>query len=167
MFSVQDYIVYGTSGVCLVDSVIPSPFGPQDERLYYVLKPVHEIGDSTIFTPVDNAQVAMRPLISAKEAAKLLKRLDDISILRVDAEKERRDRYRAVLASQIPEEYISLLKTVAKRRSDCIAAHKRLPDMDNEYESRARHCLCCELSIVLGETFESMEELMNTKLACE
>ena len=35
MYQAGDYIVYGTSGVCRVDEVKPSPFEDEADRQYY------------------------------------------------------------------------------------------------------------------------------------
>ncbi|MFQ9127834.1 MAG: CarD family transcriptional regulator [Butyricicoccaceae bacterium] len=40
MYQAGDYIVYGTSGVCRVDEIKPSPFEDEADRQYYTLTPV-------------------------------------------------------------------------------------------------------------------------------
>ena len=44
MYQAGDYIVYGTSGVCRVDEVKPSPFEDEADRQYYTLTPVTGTG---------------------------------------------------------------------------------------------------------------------------
>ena len=52
MYQAGDYIVYGTSGVCRVDEIKPSPFEGEEGRQYYTLTPV--TGTETIYIPVDS-----------------------------------------------------------------------------------------------------------------
>ena len=67
MYSKNEYVVYGTSGVCLVSDIVPSPFDPADPRLFYVLKPVGSPSGSAVFTPVGNEMVNMRALMSREQ----------------------------------------------------------------------------------------------------
>lgn len=61
MFEKGGYIVYGTTGVCLVEEITGMKMkGASGEKLYYVLRPCFQKGN-TIFTPVDNSKIAMRP----------------------------------------------------------------------------------------------------------
>ena len=68
MYQAGDYIVYGTSGVCRVDEIKPSPFEGEEGRQYYTLTPV--TGTETIYIPVDSP-VFTRPVISKEKAASL------------------------------------------------------------------------------------------------
>ena len=62
MYQIGQYIIYGSTGVCKVESLVEkSPHG-----LYYVLKPLYESG--TIYTPAEHPKVFMRPVISRDEA---------------------------------------------------------------------------------------------------
>ena len=71
MFTVGDYIVYGTDGICIVKDIsqIDIPGAPSG-RTYYLLSPVGA-RESKIYSPVDNTKVTMRRIISKEEAAKL------------------------------------------------------------------------------------------------
>lgn len=157
MFSIGDYMVYGTNGVCRVDAVCPSPLDKKDTRLYYALKPLRGTGQAVIYTPVENDRIPMRPIIGKNEAEEILERILDIPCLCVSVEKERREVYRAALASGTVEAYIALLKTVTRRRSELAGVQRRLPDFETEYDMQARRNLYTELSVALGLPFEGME----------
>ena len=45
--------------------------------------------------------------------------------------------------------YISVIKTVVKRRASFKKLRRRLPDLDNDFEHTARNCLYGELATVL------------------
>ena len=81
MFKVGDHVVYGTNGVCLISDVTRSPFDKRDTRTFYVLKPLSGASTSLIYTPVDNEQVLMRPLLDRREAEALLEEIDRIPCL--------------------------------------------------------------------------------------
>ncbi len=163
MFSIGDYMVYGTNGVCRVDAVCPSPFDKKDTRLYYVLKPLRGTGQAMIYTPVENDRVPMRPIIGKNEAEAIFDRIPEIPCLCVSVEKERREVYRAALVSGKIEAYIALLKTIYRRRRELSGMQRRLPDFETEYDMQARRNLYTELSVVLDLPFEGMETYIRER----
>ena len=164
MFSIGDYMVYGTNGVCRVDAVCPSPFDKKDTRLYYVLKPLRGTGQALIYTPVENERVPMRPIIERGEAEALFEKMAQIPCLSVSVEKERREIYRAALGSGKIEAYIALLKTVRNRRCELSGMQRRLPDFETEYDLQARRNLYTELSVALDLPLEGMEEYISQRI---
>lgn len=64
MFEVGDFIIYGSNGVCRVENVGSMDMkGVPSDKMYYTLVPVYS-SKTKVFTPVDNAKVIMRPVIS-------------------------------------------------------------------------------------------------------
>ncbi len=156
MFNKGDCIVYGTNGVCRVTEVCDSPFGNNDSRSYYALNPLNDKG-SVIYTPVEGGRIPFRPLYSKEEIEKLLDRMDDIPGIVVKNEKQRRDSYRVAMSSASPEAYISIIKTVAKRRENAFENHRQLAVTDAEYERQAKNCLYSEFALVLGLPLSEVE----------
>ena len=74
MYQAGDYIVYGTSGVCRVDEIKPSPFEGEEGRQYYTLTPV--TGTETIYIPVDSPEEALAEKISLREVIETLPEQD-------------------------------------------------------------------------------------------
>ena len=73
MFQPGELLIYGSTGVCRVLSIDQRQDyvnGVKQNRLYYQLKPLHQVG--TIYTPVDNDKVVMRPVISREDAEALI-----------------------------------------------------------------------------------------------
>ena len=158
MFAVGDYMIYGIHGVCEVTDIGPSPFDKTDTRTFYALRPYHENAGSVIYTPVDNDRVVMRALIDRSEADTLIDRIDEIAQITVPFEKARKESYRTVFGEQTPESYVRIIKTVRQRREQMLRQHKRMPDVDLDYEAKARKCLFTELSIALGIPFSGVKE---------
>ena len=163
MFSIGDYMVYGTNGVCRVDAVCRSPLDKEDMRLYYALKPLGGTGQAVIYTPVENDRIPMRPIIAKAEAEAIFERILEIPCLSVSAEKKRREVYRTALVSGKVEAYISLLKTIFHRRRELSGLQRRLPDFETEYDMQARRNLYTELSVVLDLPFEGIENYIRER----
>ncbi len=164
MFAVGDYMVYGINGVCLVQDICASPFDKKDTRTFYMLKPLGASAGSVIYTPTDNVQVAMRPLMTRNQAEELIGLLPVIAPLEVPAEKMRRDIYRQTMQSCDPVQYVRLIKTVRRRRADMLAQHKRLSETDSDFERNAKLSLYHELSVVLEKPYAEIEPYMIEKL---
>ena len=164
MFSKNDYVFYGTAGVCRVEEICQSPFDKTDTRLFYVLKPVSCIGNETIYTPVEGLS-RMRPLMSREKAEALLLGGNGLGPLSIPTDKQRKESYKTALLSGEPSEYARLLNTVQMRRADALLQKRHLPDMDVDYESRAGKCLFSELSIVLGKTASEVSDTYFGKAA--
>ncbi len=156
MYEVGSFLFYGTTGVCRVEEICLSPFDKGDTRKYYVLKPLSRVGDSTIYTPVDEAETRIRPLISDTDAAEILKTGATLGPLSVPTDKQRRDTYRVALQSRDPREYARLLNTVRVRRAEAQSSKRHLPDMDVDFEARAANGLYTELAVVLGKTHDEI-----------
>ncbi len=164
MFSVGDYMVYGINGVCLVEDICASPFDKKDTRTFYMLKPLGASAGSVIYTPTDNVQVPMRPLMSRGEAEALIVQMPVIAPLEIPMEKMRRDIYRQTMQSCNPVEYVRLIKTVHKRRAEMLEQHKRLSETDSDFERNAKISLYHELAVVLGVQYAEVEPYLLSRL---
>ena len=161
MFKTDDFVVYGINGVCKIIDVCPSPFDKKDTRLFYVMQPLFGVGNSTIYTPIDNELQKIRPLISKKDAKALIDTPPVIDTVHVEIEKKRRDAYHAVMQEGSPLSYLKILKSVRLRRIETSESKKHLPDVDVEYEARAKKCLYGELAVVLDREYKEIEPMIN------
>jgi predicted ATPase len=118
MFEIGEHIVYGTSGICRVEEICSSPYDKNDTRTFYLLIPVHNPMGSTIYTPVDNDRVPMRRLMTREEIDTLIDAIPGIDLVQVPAEKQRREIYRNTVFALRPEGYVSVMKTVDRRREE-------------------------------------------------
>ena len=76
MFHVNDWVVYGTSGVyCVVDTDLPDPTGSDSERRYYELQSAKQ--KCRTYVPMDST-VRMRPILSKEEAEDLIRRIPEL-----------------------------------------------------------------------------------------
>lgn len=163
MFTVGDHILYGKNGVCELIDICRSPLDQSDERMYYVLRPIHN-NSATIYTPVDNEKVASRKLMQRSEADDLIKRIPSIETLVVENEKHRRDVYKNAVSELSPVGFIQILKTVYARRRSFESMKRHITEVDAEYENLAKKSLYSELSVILDIPFEKMEDYISEKI---
>lgn len=164
MFSIGDYMIYGVNGVCLIEDICASPFDKKDTRTFYMLRPLGATAGSVIYTPTDNAQVPMRPLMSREDAEQLIDQIPLVPLLEVPVEKLRREVYRQAMQSCNPVEYVRLIKTVHVRRAEMIRQHKRLSETDSDFERNAKLSLYHELAVVLGVQYAEIEPYLASRV---
>lgn len=164
MFNIGDLLFYGTNGVCRVSEICSSPFDSSDTRSFYKLTPIAENTSLVIYTPVDNAFVVIRSLISRDEAEALVARLSSIEKIAVAVEKHRKDAYREAIREGDPEGFVKIIKTVRARRELFRKTRRRVPDLDNDFEYTAKNCLYGELSTVLGIGREEIHRIVSESI---
>ena len=84
MYQVDDYVVCGNKGPCVVESIGPLEFNSSG-NLYYTLVPLSNLG-SKIFIPIEKEESRMRPVLSKEEAMDLL---DHIGMIEPIGRKEK------------------------------------------------------------------------------
>jgi len=149
LFQVGDLIVYGNTGVCKVEKIgTPDLAGVPEGIDYYTLSPYYS-QNSRIFTPCDNDKVVMRPIISKKEAKKLVSDIPSIKLLLVPDEKKREECYKATMRSCDCREFVSIIKTIYVRKQERLAEGKKVTASDEKYFNLAEDKLYGELAIAL------------------
>ena len=80
MFKKGEYVVCGNNGICKVTDVttLNMTNTPKD-RLYYILKPVYA-ESSTVYIPVDNHKVSIRPALTEKETHELIAKIPSLEL---------------------------------------------------------------------------------------
>ena len=78
MFSVNDHVVFGNHGICVIKAIGPLDLSIAERgRLYYTLEPLYA-QKNTIYTPVDNEKSSLRRAITREEALELIDRIPQV-----------------------------------------------------------------------------------------
>ncbi len=164
MFSKGEYIVYGTTGVCLVKDIITMDRDdvPKD-KLYYVLEPAGTAG-SRIMTPVEGNKSIMRRVLTKDEAYQLIDGIKDVEKLWVADEKQRELKYKEALKTCDCKAWVGIIKTLYLRRKDRMVHGKRLTEVDERYMKKAKENLYGELSIPLGIPAAEVERFITSRI---
>lgn len=164
MFQVGDYVIYGNNGVCRIENVGPMEMMDMPkERLYYTLAPVSS-NAGKIFTPVDNAKVVIRAVITREEAQKLIDDIKDIDELWIADERRRENVYKEAMAKCDLREFVKIIKTIYLRKQSRIAAGKKLTAADERYFHMAEESLYGELAIPLEMEKEEVKKYVVAKV---
>ncbi len=162
MYQIGDVIVYGSEGVCRVDTIgfldIPSI---NKDRLYYTLSPFYR--DGKIFTPVDTT-VFMRPVITYGEVLHLIEQIPE---MKTDELYENRnlkmmsDHYAASLQTHDCADLLQLIKSVYAKRQVVTENGKKLGKTDERYLKMAEEMLYKEFAVALGMPKEDVKSYIK------
>lgn len=149
MFQVNDRIVYGTQGVCVVTEIGKLSMSVADkQRQYYTLCPIYQ-RDEVIYVPVDNRKVTMRPVLSREEADALIEEMTELDTIWIVNEREREAQYKAALLSCDCRELVKIIKTLYERKKTREREGKKVASVDERYFSQAEEQLYGELAYAL------------------
>ena len=149
MFSVDDYIVYGSEGVCRVESIGRlSISGLDPAKDYYTLMPVNR--SARIYTPVDSP-ITMRRVMTKESANNLLDSIKDINSS-LDVPKDAKQAmlyYKALIRTYECENLVRIIKYVSEKQRRYIPIKKNVPAVDFKFLKAAQDMLYGELSFAL------------------
>jgi len=148
MFRVNDYVVYGLTGVCQITDISKDEY-IETETEYYVLNPVYN-NNMTIRVPVNNERVLMRSVMSKDDVISLIASMPAIEPVWIEDEKQRSAAYKAALRSGNPEEWIKIIKTLYSERKTRSDNGRKLTKTDEDILNEAEKHLHQEFSIALN-----------------
>lgn len=150
MFSVNDYVIYGSEGVCKVESIgHPEISGLDKSKEYYTLSPVYRSGK--IYTPVDSS-IIMRNVITKNQVEELICGIKDVSC-ELDVPKDAKlanQFYRELVRSYECTKLIRVIKHVFDKQRRFALEKKNVPAVDIKFFKLAEDMLYSEFGFVLG-----------------
>lgn len=162
MFSVGEKVVYGQTGVCVVESIAEKELIKNQKKTYYVLKPVFQ-PNNIIYAPTDSEKVFIRPVMTRKEANELILKIPKIKAAAESCEHSA-DNYRAELSSHKISDLVGITAAIYEKKQNARAQKKRLGFSDEKYMRIAEDLLFGELSVALGIPLAEVTDYISKKL---
>lgn len=149
MFQVNDVVIYGHHGVCEITKIgtLEMPMADK-KKLYYTLRPVYH-KDSSVYAPVENRKIIMRPVISKETAEELIQHIPEIETVWIMNEKAREIQFKEALQTCDCEELVKIIKTLYQRKQQRLESGKKVTVVDEKYFRQAEEKLYEELAFVL------------------
>lgn len=167
MFKIDEYIIYGTNGVCKVNSIGTLDIGGIDKnRLFYTLEPVYSKG-SAVYTPVDSTKVIMRKIVTKEEALELIDDIPNIETIPASNDRFQEDGYRAAMKKHDCREWVKIIKTLYLRKQERILNGKKFTSTDERYMGLAENGLYGELAVALNISKQDVEEYIVKRIGSE
>ncbi len=165
MFQVDDFVFYGSCGVCRVEKICTQPFeGAPEDVLYYVLQTVSD-PKQTIWNPVTNEKSYMRHVMSREDCEAFFVALPMLPSLEGDTAKQLREAYITAMKSGIPTEWGRILCTYRSRLRLAEAKLARVTDAERNFYDNARRLLANEIALALSLSQAEAEKQILAALA--
>lgn len=163
MFSKNDYIVYGTTGVCKIIDIVKKNFNKNLEREYYVLKPAYDT-NSTIYAPVDNKTVSIRKIMTINEVYSLINTMPHTEIIWIEDINLRKEKYTKILKSGDNKQLVKLIRTLYLEKEKKKVEGKKLYVNDEKIMTDAEKLLHEEFALVLDIKVDEVLPFLLGKL---
>lgn len=160
MYTIGDKIIYGSSGVCVVEEICTPNFSREERgKKYYKLRPVY--GTEIIYAPVDT-KAFMRPVMTRSEAEQLIARIPELEEYTIKSHSMTalRQEYDECFRDHSCESYVRLAKAIYRKGSH----NKKLGQTDQRYMKRAEDTLYGELAVALDITPAEVPAYINDVL---
>jgi Transcriptional regulators, similar to M. xanthus CarD len=149
MFKINDYVVYGLTGVCLIADIKIEKNFSNDEIECYILQPVYH-DKMIIKTPVDNPKVLMREIISKDEVLSIIASIPEKKTNWINNVRLRKEYFKTALRTGKSEELIKIIKTIYLEKVERSSIGKRLMQIDEDTMKIAEKQLYEEFAIALN-----------------
>lgn len=158
MMTLGNKVFYPYQGLCIIGPIVKKVMGGKTVRFYH-LSVLEDGGD--LFVPVDKiASVGMRPLLKRSEIAKLLNQLKVKSSPQTPIHYSQRALHNAqLIASGSAFDLAEVVWSLTEFRETKALSFGQKKTLD-----RAKRLLICEISEVMGETLEAVEEQIDQAL---
>ena len=164
MFNVGEYVIYGSQGVCRVESIGPLELsGISKDKQYYTLSPIYQ-AESKVYAPVDNNKVVMRHILTKSEVEALIGRICDIDTIIVANDRLRETVYKEALHTCNCEDLIKVIKTIYIRKQDRIREGKKSTNSYERYLKLAESALYGEFALVLDMKRDEVESYITSSV---
>lgn len=150
MYNIGDVVIYGTFGICKIDSIEKRDLTGAEQE-YYILR--HTRSDKNIFyVPTDNeaAVSKLRPVCSKKEIDDLISDMDNEKLIWIENDMKRKEEYSRIIKEGDKKEIIRLIKTLYLRRKEIAQNGRKLRASDESYLDLAENMLFEEFAYALG-----------------
>ncbi len=148
MFSVSDFVVFGSTDVYKIVDICQKDFGENSKRNYYVLNPV--FGNSMdVYIPTNHKEIPMRKMLSKKEIVQIIQSMPNIEDEWIEDYKQRKTTYNEILASGNHEKIIRIIKIINIHELKLEQEGKQLINTDKELLKAAERLIHHEFAAVL------------------
>ena len=165
MFSIGEKVMYGGTGVCVVEEITSLKLsGMERAKDYYVLKPLYQSG--TIHTPVDNTKVPIRPVLTRTEAEELVDSIPGVAA-EICTEKNLsalRNFYQQQMSSYACLDLVRMTKSIYAKKKDAESRQKKIGMTDEKYLRRAEDLLYGELAVALDISRDKVSDYIRRRI---
>ena len=161
MFKVNDYIMYGLTGVCQVVDITKESFIDNLQKEYYVLKYIYD-NDTIIKIPTDNEKISMRKLLSKEDMSTLINSIPNSETIWIDNDRKRNEEFKSILKTGDIENLVKLIRSIYLDKEYKQSIGKKLYKVDDEIMQTAERLLNEEFATILNISPDKVATYIST-----
>lgn len=161
MFKVNDYIIYGLTGVCQVVDITKESFIDNLQKEYYVLKYIYD-NDTIIKIPTDNEKISMRKLLSKEDMSTLINSIPNSETIWIDNDRKRNEEFKSILKTGDIENLVKLIRSIYLDKEYKQSIGKKLYKVDDEIMQTAERLLNEEFATILNISPDEVSTYIST-----
>ncbi len=162
MFEVNDKVMYGQMGACIINSIEEKEVGGQN-KLYYVISPVNSM-KTTIFCPVDCDKKRLRGIIEKEQALELMESVSELESEWIENDSMRKIVQDETLKSGDHKEIIKLIKLLHLKRKALLGTNRKFHVADQRVMDTAEKLIYSEFAIALDMQEDEVGSFFADKL---
>lgn len=162
MFSKGEKVVYGQTGVCIVEDICEKELIRGKKCRYYVLRPFYQ-GNSIIYAPTDSEKIFIRSVITFEEAEELILKITEISESAENFE-DSKEEYHNYLSTHRCSDLVKLTSQIYRKKITAGENRKRLGFVDEKYMRLAENLFFGELACALNLEPDEVKQYIAQKL---
>lgn len=167
MYSKNDIVVYGRTGVCSIEDIKKKSFSIKSryENLCYVLKPLYD-ESSTVYVPVDNERLTsmMRRVLTKNEIDSMIEKVRADNLEWIDDQRERTETFKHILANGIRKDLLVMIRTLSLHKEHLAQNGKKLCSSDDGILKDAKREVSQEFAYALGIDQSGVEPYILERL---
>lgn len=165
MFEINDYIMYGTTGVCKVSDITKERIGGFKLQEYYVLTPIYT-NNTIIKVPIDNNKIPMRKIMSKEDISNIIKVISSKDSLWVMDERKRGEVFKSILKSGECEELMTLVKSIYECKQNKNITGTKVSKNDIEIMQMAEKLINEEFATILNISVDEVPSYILNNINC-
>lgn len=149
MYQTGETVLHPSAGVCRIEDIRKENFSAKEYKTYYILKPLYENGQTTIYCPVDSDKIALKSLLTAEDIRALLRNVPAQESLWITADLKRQEVFAEILREGDRLKLIRLILDLREKQREKQQNGKKLHLADGKVLHEAEKRIQQEFAYVL------------------
>lgn len=161
-FEKGETVVYGASGVCVIEDIRDISFYHESPQKYYVMKQLFVKQAQVMYVPYDNekCKAKIRPVMSKEEAMELIYSIDISDTNWIDDRLKRKNIYGSMITKGEHKEIIQVINNLYAQQQRLEDSGKTLNQQDEKMLFDARHRIDAEFAVALDIDPSEVEDFI-------
>ena len=165
-FEVGQYVVYGTNGICIVDSIEMMSFTSEmPKEMYYVLRQ-HRHSETCFFVPLKNEELVskLREPMRREDIEDMLMGLSDDDVKWVNDRRARGDYFKSILSEGVGGHLLNMIICIYEKKRELARQGKKLSVTDTTTLRSAEKLVEEEFAWALGMDPQDVPAFIRKRL---